>query len=137
MSNFSLKSNLNAILGKTNGAIAETLELLGQVAEGNAVVNAPKDTGELRGSITHKVNAGEQSVYIGTNKEYAPYVEYGTGIYASEGGGRQTPWFYKDRNGVGHFTRGQKPTHFLRNAINDHIDEYERIASQCLKDNMQ
>lgn len=29
------------------------------------------DTGAMRNSITHQVDAGDQSVYIGTNIEYA------------------------------------------------------------------
>lgn len=36
------------------------------------------DTGTLRNSITHEVHPNEESVYVGTNIEYAPYVEYGT-----------------------------------------------------------
>ena len=42
-----------------------------------AVENCPVDTGRLRQSIT--VKKLEPAVYsVGTNVEYAPYVEYGT-----------------------------------------------------------
>lgn len=34
----------------------------------------------------------DMSIEVYTNSEYAPYIEYGTGIYASAGNGRQTPW---------------------------------------------
>lgn len=57
-------------------AIATALEKIGLLAEGYAQMKCPVDTGTLRGSITHEV-AGD-SVYIGTNIEYAPYVELGT-----------------------------------------------------------
>ena len=57
-------------------AIAIALEKIGLLAEGYAQMKCPVDTGNLRGSITHEV-AGD-SVYIGTNVEYAPYVELGT-----------------------------------------------------------
>ena len=36
------------------------------------------DTGNLKNSISNKVKMNEKSVYIGTNIEYAPYVELGT-----------------------------------------------------------
>jgi len=59
------------------------------VIENSAKVKAPVDTGYLRRSITHEVegNVG----LVGTNAEYAPYLEFGTGIFAEEGTGRQTP----------------------------------------------
>lgn len=57
-------------------AIATALEKIGLLAEGYAQMKCPVDTDNLRGSITHEV-AGD-SVYIGTNVEYAPYVELGT-----------------------------------------------------------
>lgn len=41
--------------------------------------NAPVDTGRLRNSFTMRMEGNE--VIISSNVEYAPYVEYGTGIY--------------------------------------------------------
>jgi hypothetical protein len=73
----------------------------------------------------------EDTVAVGSNVEYAPYVEFGTGIYADEGG-RQTPWRYQDDKGVWHITHGQKPVHFLRDGIMNHLDEYGKIAEQAL-----
>ena len=46
------------------------------VVEGAAKTLSPVDTGNLRGSITHEVNPDHAKV--GTNVEYAPYLEYGT-----------------------------------------------------------
>lgn len=59
--------------------------------------------------------------------------ELGTGIYASEGNGRKDPWFYQDDEGKWHKTRGMKPIHFLKRAIEEHVDEYRRIAEQELQ----
>lgn len=41
---------------------------------------APVDTGRLRSSVTHELgrNGGELAARIGTNVEYAPYLELGT-----------------------------------------------------------
>ena len=47
------------------------------LVEGQAVLLAPVDKGGLRDSIGYKVNESELVAYIGTNCEYAIYVEYG------------------------------------------------------------
>jgi len=52
--------------------------------EAEAKKNAPKGTGELRRSITSRVEDDKGIVY--TPLEYAPYVEYGTGLFAENGG---------------------------------------------------
>lgn len=59
--------------------------------------------------------------------------ELGTGIYASEGNGRKDPWYFKDDEGNWHKTVGVKPIHFLKRAIEEHVDEYRRIAEQELQ----
>lgn len=48
--------------------------------ERNAKQKAPLDTGRLRGSITHNFSEsmGGVEADIGTNVEYANYIEYGT-----------------------------------------------------------
>lgn len=56
-------------------------------------------TGTLRNSITHQVDIGTQTVYIGSNLEYAPYVELGTGKYYP--GGRPTPGCTRTRTAIG------------------------------------
>lgn len=85
------------------------------VVENEAKRLCPVDTGDLRSSITHEVH--NDVGIVGTNKEYAPYVEFGTGIFASEGNGRDTPWSYQDDKGEWHTTVGQKPQPFLETAI--------------------
>ena len=50
----------------------------GESIRGNAVLLCPVDTGELRQSVrVQRLSPGV--VIVGTNKEYAVYVEYGTG----------------------------------------------------------
>lgn len=90
-------------------------------------------TGALRNSITHAVSDGE--VQIGTNMEYAIYNEYGTGVYLeSDNGvqGRQTPWAYEGPDGEVHWTRGMKALHFLKNAVDNHKEQYINILKQFL-----
>ena len=52
---------------------------------------------------------------------------------ASVGTGRQTPWKYQDSKGDWHVTKGLKPIHFLKNAIEQHKGEYKKIADEYLK----
>lgn len=58
--------------------ISKALNKACLVVENEAKRLCPVDTGDLRNSITHEVDDGVG--IVGTNKEYAPYVEYGTGI---------------------------------------------------------
>lgn len=90
-------------------------------------------TGAMMNSVSHLLAYDENAVFVGTNSKYAIYHEIGTGIYLEGGGGRRTPWRYVDEKGVGHWTRGIKPIHFLKKAIQDHIDEYRAIIEQKLK----
>ena len=108
------------------------LEAIGQDAAATAAGKAPVDTGELKNSISHAVVASENAVYIGTNVDYAKWHEFGTGIYA-EDGGRQTPWAYKDREGVWHYTHGVPAKHFLQFGASAHADEYGRLLERMLK----
>lgn len=104
---------VNSHVGEVKAELAHRvpviLEALGLEAEGNAVDEITTlgavDTGRLRGSITHLTD--ETSAYIGTNVEYAPYVELGTYKMAS------------------------RP--FLRNAINNYTSDYKRILEEGLK----
>lgn len=91
------------------------------------------DTGAMRNSINHQVVTSEDAVYIGTNDEKAIYHEYGTGIHAEGGRGRQTPWRYQDAHGQWHTTRGMKPIHMIKNGISDHTNEFKQIAENELK----
>lgn len=56
--------------------LARKNEAAGILVESAAKGFAPVDTGRLRASITH--DADETGAVIGTNVEYAPYVELGT-----------------------------------------------------------
>ena len=91
------------------------------------------DTGAMRNSISHQVDVGDQSVYIGTNIEYAIYHELGTGIYLEGGGGRQTPWAYQDASGAWHRTRGMKPIHMIKNGVSQSVNDFKSIANDILK----
>lgn len=124
--------NSPVVLDEFKAACLRALERCGMQGEGYAKDLAPVDTGNLRNNISHKVDESEPAVYIGTNVEYGPYVELGTGIYA-EGGGRQDPWVYQDDNGNWHWTRGYPAQPFLKPAVADHKQTYQNIIEDELK----
>ena len=81
------------------------LEIIGGKAESYAKRLCPVDTGRLRNSITHQQFDDDTEV-VGTNVEYAPYVELG---HHTSSGGNVPP----------------KP--FLRPAAEGHTAEYKNI----------
>jgi HK97 gp10 family phage protein len=110
MIEFTLKDNSKEVLAELEAKMPVILEKLGQAGENNAVMEITAlgavDTGNLRNSITHETDS--DTAYVGTNVEYAPYVEFGTRRYPHE-----------------------RP--FLRNAIRDHIEEYKSLIESELK----
>lgn len=108
-----IENNKDEILGELDEAIERALEAMGLQAESYVkFYETAVDTGLLRNSITHQVSPGEKAVYIGTNVEYAPYVEYGHRLPS----GGQVP-------GI----------HYLEKGIMNHLDVYGKIAEQALK----
>ena len=105
------------------------------VVEAAAKQNAPKDTGALRNSITSKVEVEGKEVIgtIFTPLEYAPYVEYGTGLFAESGGRKDVPWNYQDDKGEWHSTSGQKPQPFMRPAVEDNRNKIIEILGEGIK----
>lgn len=112
-------------------AIARALEKCGLVAEGYAKKLCPVDTGNLRNSISHRVDEDELAAYIGSNTSYAAYVELGTGKYTE--GGRPTPWVYQDDEGKWHWTAGNPAKPYLAPAVKDHTKTYKDIIENELK----
>ncbi len=94
----------------TAEGIIAALEAIGLTAERHAKEKCPVDTGRLRNSISHAVRADEQAAYIGTNVEYAIYIETRDSL---------------------HHNVGQ--AHFLRDAATTHGEEYKRIAEVNIK----
>lgn len=102
--------------------------------EREAKIKAPKDTGALRNSITSRIvhDGSELAGEVYTPLEYAPYIEYGTGLFAESGGRTDVPWVYQDDKGDWHSTSGQKPQPFMRTAFDENREEIVRILSEGL-----
>lgn len=115
------------------GRVIDALEVSGKLVEDSAKLLCPVDTGNLRGSIHHKVDTNELSVTIGTPVEYAPWIEFGTGEHAENGQGRKGGWFYVDEKGNKHFTFGNKPQPFLRPALYENKKYINKIFQEALR----
>lgn len=126
-----ITDNSGLVKEELQAAVLRALEECGLTAEGYAKPLCPVDTGNLRNSITHQVQENEQACYIGSNSEYAAYVELGTGKYYP--GGRQTPWVYKDAKGNWHLTHGQRAQPYIKPAVADHTKTYRDIIEAELK----
>lgn len=114
---------------KLNQALGRACALVERAAK----QKAPKDTGELRRSISSKIEDGVGIVF--TPLEYAPYVEFGTGLFAENGGRTNVPWNYQDDEGNWHSTSGQKPQPFMRPALDENREEIIRIIREGITAN--
>lgn len=99
-----INDHTSEFLSELEARIGIALEEIGITAEGYAKMKCPVNTGNLRNSITHVVD--DKAAYIGTNVEYAPYVEMGTSRTVAQP--------------------------FLKPAAVDHSSEYERILKSEL-----
>lgn len=139
-------NGLDGLLDTLDGAadvnkIEQSLMKCCAIVEADAKVKAPKDTGALRNSIKSTVEreSGELAGIVYTPLEYAPYVEFGTGLFAENGGRSDVPWVYLDDKGEGHTTSGQKPANyggnpqgFLRPALYENKNKIIEILGEGL-----
>ena len=136
MSNYRAKDNTDEVLSAMEKAIERGLKSIGLEAEGYAKeYETAVDTGRLRNSITwalsgeeantkeYEYKVGEETkkghyegnapkdknkaVYIGTNVEYAPYIELGA--------------------------KGRDALHFLKRAATEHKDRYKELLEDSMK----
>lgn len=107
--------------------ITKNLKEACAIVEKAAKENAPKGTGELRRSITSRIETNEEGNLQGvvyTPLEYAPYVEFGTGLFAVEEGRQDVPWVYFDEKHQKFVTTyGQNPHPYLIPALQDNRDK--------------
>lgn len=106
----------------------------GALVERSAKQKAPKHNGQLAQSIQHEVDAQGTTCTIYNPLEYAPYVEYGTGLGAEENGRKDVPWHYQDERGEWHTTSGQDPQPFLRPALTENENKIAELLEGALFD---
>lgn len=109
MADVVFQSHLGEFLAALPEQIEQALTAIGLTAETHAKEECPVDTGRLRNSITHEVQMNDKSVLIGSNVEYAAFVELGTSRMAAQP--------------------------YLRPAVENHSSEYKDLALSALKGN--
>lgn len=135
------EDNTKEILDYVQKATTRALTVIGMKAEKYAKALCPVGTtestgkkgyrgGTLRNSITFNVSPDEKTVTIGSNVEYAPYVELGTGPHFQKPPEWETFDVPKGSGGGHSYV---KPRPYLKPAIQDHIDEYEKIIKSELQ----
>lgn len=104
-----VKDNTEEFEKTLQNAIERGLEAIGAAAETHAKTNVrdfPRvDTGRLMNSISHATT--NKAAYIGTNVEYALYVEEGTQKMAA--------------------------AHYLRNAATQNTEEYKKLLEDSMR----
>lgn len=98
-------NHTDEVIAAMDVAIARGLEAVGIEAESDAAAICPVDTGRLRNSITHTIDANDKAAIIGTNMEYAIYV-------------------HENRT---------HPQRFLTDAVTKNVDKYRRILEAAMK----
>ena len=103
------KDNSQQILSAMEKGKRNALTAIGATAETHTKDNITADdlidTGRLRNSISYTVDG--EAAYIGTNVEYAPYLELGTKKIAAH--------------------------HYLKRAATEHKDEYKNLTAQAIQ----
>lgn len=113
-----ITDNSDQVLQELSKRMEQALTAIGMAAETNAkqevtkvVYDTPERgyirTGRLRNSLSHAVQMNEQAVYIGSNVEYAGYVELGTSR--------------------------MKPRPYLKPAVVNYMSEYKTLAEQAFR----
>lgn len=158
------KLNNQELISMVSRAMSVTTSKLRSIASDNAPVNRAEHGGELRRSIYSKVSSDKDTVTgeVFSNKEYAMYVEVGTGPNGEkEHPGispnvtpvyRTTGWMIPayslsmnaatvygfpvvKRSGeiIGYLTRGQKARPFLYPAIHDNEKALKNLFSRQIE----
>lgn len=101
------KSYSKEVLNAEKQAVEKALTAIGVKWQQNVTPNVPVDTGRLRASMKYEVQAGQKQVIVGSDVEYAPYIELGT--------------------------RNQRAKPYLKPSILNNINDYKQIVTQIFK----
>lgn len=101
-------------------AMMDGLTKAGKMIQKTAKSNCPVASGQLRDNI--ELLKTESAVFVGTNVEYAPYVEYGTGRRGDPSVSHRQDW------------AGMPPQPFLYPALQTHIPTIKTKVEEALRE---
>lgn len=132
------------------------LEDATRILHRQVVQNSRVDTGQTKSSWKRKVE-GDKGI-VGSTSENAIWEEFGTGHYAVEGNGRQTPWYVPVEGYMGtkkptyngkvvvvygkggkafYKTNGKKPVRPLGNAKNSTEKKIQKRLETLIKEKLK
>lgn len=146
--------NINRLIKKldniANADLTEKMNKAVALVHGQAKALAPADTGALRESIHMEVKRDGKKVIgrVYTNLNYAPYVEFGTGI---KGNGtypyktkdfslsyRSTPWVYTPDGGETFYrTKGQVAQPYMYPALKRNEKKIQAMFKEAVKEQIE
>ena len=138
-------------------ALNECGNIIEETAKELLTLHGAVDSGQLIGSIRKGPVEGN-SITVGTNVSYAPYVEYGTGIYAGNGSGywvfvkgndsqgetvhkrytlqqaKQLVAIMRSKGLDAYYTNGQKPQPYMHPALENNRAQFEKVFDHYIKE---
>lgn len=152
--------NSNKTKAEVEEAIQRALTKIGITAENHAVDNIRSTVKQSKGTLANSIDSKvvDDTVYVGSNLEYAIYNEFGTGVYGqnatsgywvyvagnesqsehakgkryTEAEAKKIVAILRSKGLDAHMTQGMKPKHFLKKAVQDHVSEYQQIMDNEL-----
>lgn len=117
------------VVDKVKQIVLDTTLLL----HSEAVANCPTDQGALKNSIEWSLSDDGLTGTVLVGQEYAVYVEFGTGIYATGPGGskaKKIPWtYFNERYDRWITTEGMRAQPFWFPAVDSAFDYFEKEMS--------
>ena len=153
--NWKFEDNSIKVTEALEKAGKQWLEDATRILLNQTVQNSRVDTGQTKASWK-KVVEGDRGI-VGSTSENALWEEFGTGHYAVNKDGRQTPWYVPVEGYTGHKkptfngkvvvvygkggkayykTNGKKPIRPLENAKNSTEKKIQKRLEQLLKENL-
>lgn len=132
MSSVTAGLDIMPILQKT---MPQVMKRIGALMVDYSSMMVPVDTARLKGSLTHMEsdNGLEFGTRAGTNVEYGPYVEFGTGDAGQWSGGAK----YRGHDSGAKYTEGWPGMYarpYLRPALYDFEDVYTGMVNTTIKE---
>lgn len=116
--------------------LPRTMQRIGSLMQDYAQDRVPVRTGHLKASIAHDEGVEGLTYYarVGSNVEYAPYVEFGTGDTGEASpGGR---WYGDHPSGASYTAGwpGMRAQPYLRPAVYDHEAVYRGLVEDAIRE---
>lgn len=133
--NSQIETAFDSLLPILQKTMPQVMKRIGSQIVDIARPAAPKDEGRLEGSITFldRQDGLTFEVYAGSNLEYAPYNEFGTGHRGYSSGGRT----YKGHDSGVNYTAGwpgMEAHPYMRPALYDFEGDYAKMVDEASKD---